>query len=25
LRPCQFHDTLSTPQPPPMNLFRCSK
>ena len=23
LRPCQFHNTTSTPQPPPMNLFRC--
>jgi hypothetical protein len=25
LKPCQFHDTLSTPQPPPMNLFKCNR
>jgi len=23
LRPCQFFDTLSVPQPPPANLFKC--
>ena len=23
LRPCQFHNTMSTPQPPGMNLFKC--
>lgn len=25
LRPCQLHNTLSTPQPPPMNLYTCPK
>lgn len=25
LKSCQFHNTLSTPQPPPMNLFSCSR
>lgn len=25
LQPCQFFDTLSVPQPPPGNPFRCGK
>lgn len=25
LQSCQFFNTLSTPQPPPMNLFQCKK
>jgi hypothetical protein len=24
LKPCQFYNTPSVPQPPPMNLFKCS-
>jgi len=24
LKSCQFADTLNTPQPPPLNLFKCN-